>query len=269
MAVEGQGGDEGEVGETGMGKQRPMAEVAAIASGGGGSSDGGSSGGGGAASEAAEGPVGSVALGACLRRFGEPEQLDEAESWRCDRCKRPNRAYKQIELWSSPDVLCVHLKRFSSTSSAATGATYGLGAARFNRRRKVATLVRFPPTLDMAPFVRGTHAKSGGGGGGGGGLSSQYALTGVVRHTGDLNDGHYTSVARDAPPPVAAGAEAMTGSVGWANYNDSVVRRVPAETVVSKEAYLLFYQRSGRPMRFGGVKPCADGEWPEEKEANL
>lgn len=45
-----------------------------------------------------------------LRLFEEPEQLDESECITCDRCCRPSRAFKTMELWSTPDVLCVHLK---------------------------------------------------------------------------------------------------------------------------------------------------------------
>ena len=43
----------------------------------------------------------------------QPEQLDEANSWYCPRCKRHVRASKKLDIWALPEILVVHLKRFS------------------------------------------------------------------------------------------------------------------------------------------------------------
>ncbi len=43
----------------------------------------------------------------------KPEQLDEANSWYCPRCKKHVRATKKLDIWSLPEILVVHLKRFS------------------------------------------------------------------------------------------------------------------------------------------------------------
>lgn len=45
--------------------------------------------------------------------FLHPEQLDAEDSWYCGSCKQHVQADKKLDLWSLPDVLVVHLKRFS------------------------------------------------------------------------------------------------------------------------------------------------------------
>jgi len=45
----------------------------------------------------------------------QPEQLSEDDSWYCQRCKMHVQADKKLDLWSLPEVLVVHLKRFQYT----------------------------------------------------------------------------------------------------------------------------------------------------------
>jgi hypothetical protein len=49
----------------------------------------------------------------CLQAYTCEETLDEANQWYCSRCKEHRRATKEVRLWRSPDVLILHLKRFS------------------------------------------------------------------------------------------------------------------------------------------------------------
>jgi ubiquitin C-terminal hydrolase len=63
----------------------------------------------------AAGPPRAVSLHACVQAFLQPEQLGEADSWYCSRCKAHVQADKKLDLWSLPEVLVVHLKRFSYT----------------------------------------------------------------------------------------------------------------------------------------------------------
>ena len=54
-----------------------------------------------------------------VQTFLQPEQLDAEDSWYCGRCKQHVQADKKLDLWSLPDVLVVHLKRFSYSRCAA------------------------------------------------------------------------------------------------------------------------------------------------------
>jgi ubiquitin C-terminal hydrolase len=52
-------------------------------------------------------------IAALPQTFLQPEQLDAEDSWYCGKCAAHVRADKKLDLWSLPDTLVVHLKRFS------------------------------------------------------------------------------------------------------------------------------------------------------------
>ena len=76
---------------------------------------------------------------ACAQAFLQPEQLGASDSWYCPRCKEHVQAAKKLDLWTLPEVLIVHLKRFSFS---------------VRRRTKLDNPVHFPVrSLDMRRFV--------------------------------------------------------------------------------------------------------------------
>jgi hypothetical protein len=71
--------------------------------------------------------------------FLQPEQLDTTETWYCGRCKEHVQADKKLDLWSLPELLVVHLKRFSYSRMC---------------RDKLDAPVDFPLSgLDLSSFV--------------------------------------------------------------------------------------------------------------------
>lgn len=70
-------------------------------------------------------------LSTCLgvQAFQTAEELGAEDSWFCSRCKRHVQANKKLDLWTLPEVLVVHLKRFFFTRA---------------RRDKLDSLVEFP-----------------------------------------------------------------------------------------------------------------------------
>ncbi|ETO08901.1 hypothetical protein RFI_28486, partial [Reticulomyxa filosa] len=56
-----------------------------------------------------------VMLSSCISAFTEEEILDENDAWYCSKCAAFKCAKKKIDLWSTPDLLIIHLKRFSYT----------------------------------------------------------------------------------------------------------------------------------------------------------
>ncbi len=112
-----------------------------------------------------------VTLGDCLDEFGKPEILSESDAWYCPRCKEHRRASKKFELWKSPDILVIHLKRFSAQG-------------RF--RDKLDVSVDFPiQGLDLTTRVATQEE----------GKSPIYDLFAVDNHYGGLGGGHYTAYA--------------------------------------------------------------------------
>jgi len=114
-----------------------------------------------------------VTLGDCLDEFGKPEILSENDAWYCPRCKKHRRASKTFELWKAPDILVIHLKRFSAQG-------------RF--RDKLDVFVDFPTEgLDLSTRLAVP----------GDGKSSVYDLFAVDNHYGGLGGGHYTACAQN------------------------------------------------------------------------
>ena len=114
------------------------------------------------------------ALADCLDEFGKSEILSESDTWYCPRCKEHRRASKTFELWKAPDILVIHLKRFSAQG-------------RFNNKLDV--MVDFPlEGLDLTSRLA-TQPEEG--------KPPLYDLFAVDNHYGGLGGGHYTAFAKN------------------------------------------------------------------------
>uniref|UniRef100_A0A8C7G0Z3 Ubiquitin carboxyl-terminal hydrolase n=1 Tax=Oncorhynchus kisutch TaxID=8019 RepID=A0A8C7G0Z3_ONCKI len=148
----------------------------------------------------------TVALRECIELFTTMETLGEHDPWYCPTCKKHQQATKKFDLWSLPRILVVHLKRFS-----------------YNRcwRDKLDTVVDFPVRdLNMSEFV--CDPKAG---------PYVYDLIAVSNHYGGMGGGHYT----------AYGKNKADGK--WHYFDDSSVSAASEDQIVTKAAYVLFYQR--------------------------
>ncbi|KAK5174694.1 uncharacterized protein LTR77_001776 [Saxophila tyrrhenica] len=155
-----------------------------------------------------------ITLDECFQETGKREVLSEDNAWYCNRCKELRRATKTLEIWTMPDILVVHLKRFGGNRSF---------------RDKIDTLVDYPlEGLDMTQRV-GLKEE---------GKEYVYDLFAVDNHFGGLGGGHYTAYARNFFDEV------------WYDYNDSSCSRMNEDRAQSSAAaYLLFYRRrSDKPL---------------------
>ncbi|MCJ1476654.1 CSN-associated deubiquitinating enzyme Ubp12 [Lambiella insularis] len=159
-----------------------------------------------------------VSLGDCLDEFGKTEILSENDAWFCPRCKEHRRASKKFELWKSPDILVIHLKRFS---------------AQGRLRDKIDVLVDFPTEgLDLSSRVVVQEE----------GKSPIYDLFAVDNHYGGLGGGHYTAFAQNF------------NDQSWYEYNDSMAtKKNNPNAIVTSAAYLLFYRRRSSKALGGPV----------------
>lgn len=113
-----------------------------------------------------------VSLQECFEETSKAEVLTEDNAWYCPSCKERRLASKQLELWTVPDILVIHLKRFSS----------GRGL-----RDKLDVLVDFPiDGLDLTGKVGVDEGKN-----------LTYDLFAVDNHYGGLGGGHYTAFAKN------------------------------------------------------------------------
>ncbi|BFZ59661.1 hypothetical protein YB2330_000675 [Saitoella coloradoensis] len=180
-----------------------------------------------------------VNLNDCLDEFAKTEQLGEEDLWYCPQCKDFRQATKTMELWKSPDILVMHLKRFSSGRVT---------------RGKIDNLIDFPlEGLNLEERVGEHRIRKNKGEE----TSSQvYDLFGVVNHFGGLGGGHYTSYTKNF----------HDGK--FYNFDDSHVSPVDEDRIVTPAAYLLFYRRrSSEPL--GGQTHSMTVKYLEEHRAAL
>ena len=77
----------------------------------------------------------------CIKEFSKEEKLEGTEQWFCSLCKKFNDCSKKIDIWKSPNILIIHLKRFKYTKRSTS---------------KIRTIVDFPINdLNLEDLVAG------------------------------------------------------------------------------------------------------------------
>lgn len=185
------------------------------------------------AERAAGGPrkAKAITIEDCMDEFTREEQLGEEDPWYCPSCKEFRRATKKFDLWKVPDILVVHLKRFSSGRMARdkldTNVDFPLEGLNLEQRVEGARVVRelrreeegrgvedMPKEHDEAVAVD----------------TPIYDLYAVDNHFGGLGGGHYTAYAKNPTDN------------RWYNYDDSHVSPVsdPETVKVSPHFTITF-----------------------------
>jgi hypothetical protein len=172
---------------------------------------------------------GVISVMQCFDKFIEREQMPPEETWYCAKCKQHLAPVKKFDIWSAPEILVVHLKRFQYTSRAS-----------FTFRDKVNLLIDFPiEGLDLRDYVKSSMSSDESN-------PAIYDLYGVSEHSGNLGGGHYT-------------ARCLNEKSGkWFSFNDSFVRECTPESAITTEAYVLFYKRRHGHLKWGGLRPSEE-----------
>ncbi|XP_022943964.1 ubiquitin carboxyl-terminal hydrolase 8-like [Cucurbita moschata] len=151
-------------------------------------------------------PQESVSLYKCLEAFLQEEPLGPEDMWYCPTCKKHCQASKKLDLWRLPEILVIHLKRFSYS--------------RF-MKNKLETYVDFPvDDLDLSMHVAYKNGHS----------CTRYVLYAVSNHYGSMGGGHYTAFVHQ-------------GGDQWYDFDDSHVYPIGLDKIKSSAAYVLFYRR--------------------------
>jgi ubiquitin carboxyl-terminal hydrolase 8 len=176
----------------------------------------------------------------CIEKFLEGEQLDDLNAWYCPSCKKHVCALKMIALWSVPDILILHLKRFQFENCSVSNNLL---------RSKIDVTVKFPVDgLDLRKHVLGPIDED---------APPVYNLFGVSEHVGrTANSGHYTATVRNSKDG------------RWYRYNDAHVGETTGDAAVTGGAYLLFYQRAKGSARWAGMEKVIDNEGEIESDAD-
>ncbi|KAL9656475.1 hypothetical protein ABK040_005239 [Willaertia magna] len=146
----------------------------------------------------------------CLELFTTTEKLSANDTWYCPNCKDHVQATKKVEIWKSPDILVVHLKRFQFNAYT---------------RDKIDRFIDYPlQNFDLEPYVQSKDPEDH--------KDLNYDLFAISDHYGGLGGGHYTAVARNH----------LDGK--WYKFDDSRAGEVSSvENIKSSSNYVLFYVR--------------------------
>jgi ubiquitin carboxyl-terminal hydrolase 22/27/51 len=169
-------------------------------------------------------PSAENTLGACLRRFTQPEKLGPKE-YSCSKCgKASHEASKRLSIRKLPPVLSFQFKRFEHKTNDKSLA------------RKIDAAIRFPASVNMAPYtsLAMKNANSTGKEANGVALSYpgpesmyEYDLFAVINHEGQINNGHYTNFARFQDE--------------WYRFDDDKVTSSSLGACLNSAAYMCFY----------------------------
>lgn len=182
-----------------------------------------------------------LTLEQCLDHYTKAETLSAEDAWRCPHCQKYLPVVKTLGLWSLPDVLVIHFKRFRQQQLKGPQSS------------KLTTMVKFPLTgFDMSPHLArniekihlnppGSPKKKPNGKKSTAKIplvpeDCRYDLYAVCYHQGDtLETGHYTAACKNPYDQQ------------WYKFDDQRVSKLEGdnvlEQIVNNEAYMLFYQR--------------------------
>lgn len=159
----------------------------------------------------------TVRLSDCLKENSSKCMLIGRDKYQCANCKDYKEATQVTYIWEVPEILIIHLKRFSSEMDG-------------NRCRmdKNSTRIDFPlDDLDLQDYIS-PHNRSPRD-------QTTYELYGVVQQFGSLGGGHYTACCRNSI------------NNKWYEFDDSHVTHIEdgkvESEVVTSSAYILFYRR--------------------------
>ena len=149
-----------------------------------------------------------ISIYKCFQEFSKEETFDNDNLWKCSECNQNIPAKNKIEIYQTPKILIIQLKRFKNN-------------------QKIKTFVDFPLTnLDISKFVEHSKSKYKG-------MTKKYDLFAVANHYGGLEYGHYDAYCLNYIDNC------------WYNFNDRSVQKINKEDenkIVTNDAYILFYK---------------------------
>ncbi|KAL2320608.1 hypothetical protein Fmac_029577 [Flemingia macrophylla] len=148
-----------------------------------------------------------LSLYTCLEAFLREEPLVPEDMWYCPKCKERRQASKKLDLWRLPEVLVIHLKRFSYSRSM---------------KHKLETFVNFPiHDFDLTNYIANKNNSR----------RQLYELYALTNHYGSMGSGHYTAHIK------------LLDENRWYNFDDSHISPISEDEVNTAAAYVLFYRR--------------------------
>jgi hypothetical protein len=137
---------------------------------------------------------------------------ENIDEYNCEKCKSKQKAIRTHAISKTPNVMIITLKRFTNFGAKVRGRVdWDLN------------------NVDLAPLLAFSSPFGDG--------APQYETYAVVEHHGSMGGGHYIMYGR--------GADDI-----WFEYDDSRVKRVQTDYVISADSYVIFMARKGTYNEF-------------------
>lgn len=153
---------------------------------------------------------GELSIYDCLDMFKKEEKVDKEKPFFCEHCEKQTEAFKKVEIYKAPKYLMVQLKRFKLKGHKSL--------MELVNNKKNDTFVFYPcENFDMSNNIVGPQK------------DANYDLVAVSQHTGGLQGGHFSSMAKNPN--------------GWHEFDDESVRKIDKNDTINTNAYILIYKR--------------------------
>ena len=154
---------------------------------------------------------GQLSLADCLKWSTRETQLDESDSYECDKCKQRSRSIRKMNVWRLPPVLIICVKRFI--------ASYSNGQLRLDKNN---TNISVPEELDMSTYMTVADIAKG---------ATKYELYAIAHHIGNQHGGHcYTNL--------------KSPDNTWFVVDDANIVKLSHPSFNDSTSYLLFYRKT-------------------------
>lgn len=206
----------------------------------------------------------TITLNDCLDAFFSTDELKDNNMYSCEKCKKLRNGIKYTNLVKSPDILCIHFKRFRNElmfpSKISTYVSFPIRNLHIVthqidnlndnsqisnnliddiRRRKSTSSLSDKSTISSTSSTISSTASS---------IANKiqrdhestatrrktevYDLVSVICHRGHYSSGHYITYALNCLDDC------------WYEYDDKSVCKVDENKVLNCEAYVLFYRKN-------------------------
>ena len=166
---------------------------------------------------------GDISIYECLEQFSkeskiekekdkEKDKIKEVEKenmFYCKKCSKNLKGFKKVEIYKSPNILVIQLKRFKLKVAS---------LMELVQNRKNETHVDFQTNLDLTRYVLGPEKEN-----------CKYELLSVCQHTGKMGQGKYSAVVKNKS--------------NWYEFIDENFKEIYEEDISNPSAYLLIYKK--------------------------
>ncbi len=168
---------------------------------------------------------GDISLYECFEQFSkeskiekdkekDKEKIKEADKenfFFCKTCNKNLKGFKKVEIFKSPNILIIQLKRFKLKVAS---------LMELVQNRKNEAHVDFQGYLDLSRFVLGPEKDK-----------AKYELLSVCQHTGKMGAGKYSAIVRSIQDNC------------WYDFVDENFKEISEEEISNPNVYLLVYRK--------------------------